>query len=135
MENSMRVPYKGGAIEIHSIDEPKENWGIESGKNFVVMLSTTEMKNLDSIRSFIKDLLALGCVEFCCVGEGAETVHNLIDEMIEDSELFAIVTTSHEDLSEGCDYFLHAAGGCEYPLVCLGRDYEQLAATITSALA
>ena len=56
--------------------------------------------------------LAHGCVEFCCIGRYAEELHDSIDTMLEERELFNVVTTWHmnEPLEESIHYFINLAG-------------------------
>ncbi|HNN97411.1 MAG TPA: hypothetical protein PKI03_34320 [Pseudomonadota bacterium] len=56
--------------------------------------------------------IAHGCVEFCCIGRYAEALHDSIDAMLEERELFNVVTTWHmnEPLEESIHYFINLAG-------------------------
>jgi hypothetical protein len=101
---------------------------------FVVMLPAIEVETLEIQEQLIHDLMNDGCMEFCCIGPHAENLNDLIDKIIEEQECYTIVTTWYDDLTEGCDYFLNAAGGGEYPRLWLVKDYKQITSIIQSIL-
>ena len=78
---------------------------------FAVLLPAYSEGEVMLAKEIVAALLDLGCIEFCCVGSLAEQLHDSIDEIIEDREMFSIVTTFHNDVSEACEYFVFAAGG------------------------
>jgi hypothetical protein len=63
-----------------------------------------------TINQLIKELIDLGCVEFCCIGPYADSLHDLIDMLIEDLEAYHIVSTADLNPIEGIDYFINTAG-------------------------
>jgi hypothetical protein len=41
----------------------------------------------------VPDLVRMGCPEMCCVGPLGETVHDLVDDVVEDLGALQVVTT------------------------------------------
>ncbi|AVR95108.1 hypothetical protein [Pseudoduganella armeniaca] len=78
---------------------------------FAVLLPAYSEQEVSTAAEMTPTLLESGCIEFCCIGSSAEKLHDLIDEIIEDRDMFSIVTTFHSDVEDACDYFLLAAGG------------------------
>ena len=64
-------------------------------------------------RRLIDAAAGSGCVEFCCIGPHSEMLHDYIDGILEDRELFNVVTTwnTDEPLEDSLHYFVHLAGG------------------------
>ncbi|MFT3912775.1 MAG: hypothetical protein QM704_01430 [Anaeromyxobacteraceae bacterium] len=58
-----------------------------------------------------RELIRLGCAEFCCVGPEAELLHDALDEIVEREGALEVVTTWIQEPAEASAYFVHAAGG------------------------
>jgi hypothetical protein len=80
------------------------------------------------------DLLPLGCKEICCVGSRAESLHDMLDGLIESSSNLDIVTTWHADVIEAAEYFIFAAGGASTDLVALISDHASIAAALNETI-
>jgi len=92
---------------------------------FVAMVPAFDQDN-KLIGQVVAKLIEYGCVEICCVGPHSETLHDSIDYAVEDEAAFEIITTWHEDLSEGCEYFLNVAGGKASRLLALIGEQAEL---------
>jgi len=84
---------------------------INFSSEFVVLVPIFFQEDINEAIKIISPLLGKGCKEVCCVGLESEIFHDLLDDIIEDSSFFDVVTTWHKDVIEGCEYFLFAAGG------------------------
>lgn len=80
-------------------------------KKFSILLSSDLLKDTENIEKIIEFLVTHGCKEICCIGIKSEIFHDKIDEILEKYNMLDVVTTWHEDLTEGCEYFLFASGG------------------------
>jgi hypothetical protein len=96
------------APEDHSLEQP-----------FVTLLPAYSALERERAKAMAKELLNLGCVEFCCVGPEAEPLHDALDEIIETEGALEVVTTWIEDPTEAIEYFLHTAGGGRLNLLAL----------------
>ncbi len=79
---------------------------------FAMLLSATpDCRSLDEQR-IINGAAASGCLEFCCVGDNSEDLHDYVDGILEDRGLLDVVTTWHaaESMEEALFYFVHLAG-------------------------
>ena len=75
------------------------------------MLPAFDCREREISRIISIDLLDAGCLEFCCLGEEAENLHDELDEIIEIKGLSSIITTWHDDIQDACEYFVNASGG------------------------
>lgn len=73
-----------------------------------------------------KKLLNLGCKEFCFIGQNAELLHDHLDLLLQEDDQIDVVTTWHEDIIDGCEYFLFGAGGQSLTLYALISDHLEL---------
>jgi hypothetical protein len=78
---------------------------------FAVFLPASNKQERLEVEAIIVALLDAGCIELCCVGPEAESLHDSIDCIVEDRAAFDVVTTFHFDETDACEYFLFAAGG------------------------
>ncbi|WP_437833679.1 DUF7684 family protein [Sorangium sp. So ce1153] len=108
-----------GASADHSLQRP-----------FVTLLPAFNPSERQRAEAITKDLIDLGCVEFCCVGHEAEQLHDAIDNIIEARNALEVVTTWHEEPSEACEYFLHAAAGGRAHLLALILSHPELQAVL-----
>lgn len=110
---------------------PREPLGpIESGP-FAAMLPAFDRHDRDASTAVVAHLVDLGCIEFCCVGPEAEALHDaIIDWVIEDKNALHVVTTWHDNQTEGGEYFLYAAGGRPPVLLGLVADHPELVAVL-----
>lgn len=93
---------------------------------FVTLIVAACQKDIDENLRVANALLEKGCNEFCCIGPESEKLHDQLDNLIEDAGLIDVVTTWHKDITEGCEYFLFAAGGQSVPLVGLISKHPQI---------
>lgn len=93
---------------------------------FVTLLPAYAASERQKAAGLTKKLIEIGCIEFCCVGPEAELLHDALDEIIEAEGALEVVTTWTEDPTEGCDYFLHAAGAARVNLLALIQSQPQL---------
>lgn len=100
------------------------------GRPFAALVPAFDERDLEFARRVIGVLITRGCVELCCVGPRGEEAHDAVDNVIEDSSQYHVVTTWHVDLEEGCEYFLHVAGGQAKHLLALVGDRAELADAI-----
>ena len=77
---------------------------------FLVMLPAFSRQERIASEGIAINLVDLGCIDFCCVGQQAEQLHDAIDYIIEDKNNLSVLTTWHCDIKEGCEYFIFAAG-------------------------
>lgn len=108
-----------GASADHSIQGP-----------FVTLLPAFNPPERQQAEAITKDLIELGCVEFCCVGPEAEQLHDALDIIIEAINALDTVTTWHEDPTDACEYFLHAATGGRANLLALILSHPELQAML-----
>lgn len=100
---------------------------------FAVLVPASSQEELDEIVGVASRLLVLGCKEFCCVGSKAESLHDQLDLLIENTSMLDVVTTWHEDAIEGCEYFLFGAGGQSLVLYGLIAQHPELLDAMTLA--
>jgi hypothetical protein len=93
---------------------------------FAVLLPASNKAELSEAAVITTTLLDAGCIEFCCVGSEAESLHDSIDCIIEDRAAFEVVTTFHLDEMDACEYFLFAAGGGVKSLLALVSSHPKL---------
>lgn len=93
---------------------------------FVTLLPAYSAPERQQAEAVIKELINLGCVEFCCVGPEAELLHDALDEIVEAEGALEVVTTWLEDATEASEYFLHAAGGGRPNLLALIHAHPEL---------
>ncbi|MGK3985804.1 hypothetical protein WME99_22345 [Sorangium sp. So ce136] len=108
-----------GASADHSIQRP-----------FVTLLPAFNPPERQQAEAITKDLIDLGCVEFCCVGHEAEQLHDALDNIIEARNALEVVTTWHEEPSDACEYFLYAAAGGRANLLALLLSHPELQAML-----
>jgi hypothetical protein len=108
-----------GAPADHSIQPP-----------FVTLLPAYSAPERNQAEALMKGLINLGCVEFCCVGPGAELLHDTLDELIVAEGALGVVTTWIEDPTDACEYFLHAAAGGRANLLALIHYHAELQAML-----
>jgi len=101
---------------------------------FVAMLPAAEESDARGAASLAGDLVRMGCVEICCVGPNAETVHDSVDEVVEDLGALDVVTTWHVDMDEGCQYFISTAGGRPGWLLAILAERSDLASLLRSTV-
>jgi hypothetical protein len=94
--------------------------------SFVTLLPAYSAAERQQAAGVTKELINLGCVEFCCVGPEAELLHDALDEVIEAEGALEVVTTWIEDATEGSEYFLHAAAGGRVNLLALIDAHPEL---------
>lgn len=78
---------------------------------FAALVPAVEDTDASNAVVLAADLVHMGCAEICCVGARAEVVHDMVDEVVEDAGALSVVTTWHQDMNEGCEYFIFTAGG------------------------
>jgi hypothetical protein len=80
---------------------------------FVMLLVGVQKDPDDAQRQLIDSAVASGCIEFCCIGDHAETLHDYVDSVLEGRGIVDVVTTWHSDepLEEALFYFAKLAGG------------------------
>jgi hypothetical protein len=88
-------------------------------KPFVMLLVGVCQDPDDAQRQLIDSAVASGCIEFCCIGDHAEALHDYIDSVLEGRGIVDVVTTWHSDepLEEALFYFANLAGGKPSTLV------------------
>ncbi|MFN0061481.1 MAG: hypothetical protein ACKVPX_03040 [Myxococcaceae bacterium] len=89
------------------------------GCPFAVMLPAYDEIQRTMSEREAQRLIDVGCVDFCCAGPEAETLHDRLDALLESQGRLDAVTTWHVDERDACEYFLFAAGATELPLLAL----------------
>jgi hypothetical protein len=86
---------------------------------FVMLLVAGQKNPDDAQKQLIDSAVASGCVEFCCIGDHSEALHDYIDSVLEDRCIVDVVTTWHNDepLEEALFYFAKLAGARPSTLV------------------
>jgi hypothetical protein len=102
---------------------------------FAVLLPASNKIECLEAEKLIVTFLDMGCIEFCCVGEEAEFLHDKIDNIIEDKGAFEVVTTYDLDEVEACEYFLFVAGGGVRYLLALVSEHPNLLNRLQSMIA
>lgn len=97
---------------------------------FVTLLPAFDEVERKQAQAIVGPLVDRGCVEICCLGPQAEQLHDSIDQIVEERGALAIVTTWHTDYSDGCEYFLFAAGGRAPTLLALVSSHPELVALL-----
>jgi hypothetical protein len=97
---------------------------------FAVLLSAHNKYELLEIQKTTIVLLEAGCIEFCCVGAEAESLHDLIDGIVEDRGAFDVITTFHLDEADACEYFLFAVDSDIKSLLALILPHPSLVAML-----
>lgn len=77
---------------------------------FATMFAANDDADICFALDIAPELIGWGCVEFCCVGQSAETLHDRLDELIETGNNLDIVTTFHEDGLDACEHFICVSG-------------------------
>ena len=121
------------AVESISIEDrevlvcsPTEMLAIQITNPFAVLVSSQYEKERGEVLSLFGALLERGCKEICCIGTDAELLHDQFDQLIEDAGAVHVATTWHEDIVEGCEYFLFSAGGQSVDLYALISQHPEL---------
>lgn len=125
----------GRTLLIESTHASVEALGACLSERFVAMLPGFACDDQGPAGVFVTALIDLGCVEICCVGPAAKSLHDAIDWIVEEKGAIGVATTWHQDQSEGCEYFLLAAGGKSPSLVALVEDHPQLASMLRTMAA
>src|SRR4051812_42436143 len=60
---------------------------------FVALVPSYSAPERRAVEAIAKELIRIGCVEFCCVGPEAELVHDALDQIIEDVGTLEVATT------------------------------------------
>lgn len=116
IEGNRKLTFTSVTVPIdHSIHPP-----------FVTLLPAYSAPERQQAEAVTKELINLGCVEFCCVGPEAELLHDALDEIVEAEGTLEVVTTWIEDPTEASEYFLHAAGGGRPNLLALIHAHPEL---------
>ncbi|MBT9099072.1 hypothetical protein KFZ76_15330 [Methylovulum psychrotolerans] len=122
----MIYQYINFGTRVIAIGSVKDEPSLNLSAPFAVLLpAANKLECLEAGRRIVT-FLAMGCIEFCCVGKAAEFLHDAIDEVIEDRAAFEVVTTYDLDETEGCEYFLFAAGGGSTGLLALVSEHPCL---------
>lgn len=108
-----------GSRTLWLVDSSESEALTELNNPFAILLSAETSAPGPQQKRIIDVAIAHGCVEFCCIGRYAEELHDSIDTMLEERELFKIVTTWHinEPLEESIHYFINLAGSKPSTLV------------------
>ncbi|POZ50890.1 hypothetical protein [Methylovulum psychrotolerans] len=122
----MDYQYLNFGTRVIAIGSVKDDPPINLSAPFAVLLPAANKVECIEAGRRIVTFLAMGCIEFCCVGKAAEFLHDTIDEVIEDKAGFEVVTTYDLDATEGCEYFLFAAGGGSTDLLALVSEHPSL---------
>jgi len=93
---------------------------------FVTLLPAYSAPERQQAEALTKELINLGCVEFCCVGPEAELLHDALDEIIETEGALEVVTSWIGDPAEASEYFLHASAGGRANLLALIHSHPEL---------
>ena len=118
MGRTLTISSLAAAVD-HSIQRP-----------FATLIPAASAFPRQRAEELTKELISLGCLEFCCVGPEAELLHDGIDAIIEDEGALDVVTTSFEDPSEASEYFLHAVATGQANLLALIRGHPELEALV-----
>lgn len=129
--NSKTVNFRKRAVHMLGLADKLPD---TAGGSFAVLLPGYSEREVSQCVGLVAALLDLGCIEFCCIGNRAEELHDHIDEVIEDREQFNVVTTFHADEEEACEYFLFAAGAAEPSLVAMVLDHPEVACQLESLI-
>ena len=103
-----------------------EKLSIHMSEPFVALLPASDKAECIEAEKLIVELMDMGCVEFCCVGQEAELLHDKIDYVIEACGVTNIVTTFDADIHEACEYFLFGAGGGQGLLLAMISEHQDL---------
>lgn len=115
------------------IGEPSELLSSNPTGPFAVLIAASCDEEQKQLLGFLERILNLGCKEFCCIGLKAESLHDHLDSLIEKADFLDVVTTSHKDSVEGCEYFLFGAGGQELTLYALISKHPEFLKDLSSA--
>ena len=100
---------------------------------FAALLPAYDPGECAQVVKLSRDLVAAGCVELCCVGPQAESLHDSLDGVIEEMGAITVVTSWDTDELEACEYFFFAAGGLPPVLLALISDHPNLVAILGRA--
>src|SRR5262245_21874500 len=64
---------------------------------FVMLLVGVHEAPGDVQKHLVDAAVASGCVEFCCIGDHAEALHDYVDSLLERRGIIDVVTTWHSD--------------------------------------
>ena len=84
---------------------------IVAGRSLPYAAMLPAFQSSDVTEELVTQLLSTGCIDICCVGPNAESVHDNVDDFRERNGFAVIATTWHADTDDACEYFIHAAGG------------------------
>lgn len=98
---------------------------------FVALLPAYGPSERQQAEALSRELVKLGCIEFCCVGPQSELLHDALDEIVEADGALEIVTTWIDDPTEAIEYFLYAAGGGRPDLLALVGGHPELHAALS----
>jgi hypothetical protein len=99
---------------------------------FAALVVSDSKSHIDAVMHGAAALVQQGCVELCCVGALSENLHDRLDDWLEAAGRLDIITTWHEDLAEGAEYFLFGAGAQRLALVAVVADCPDIVATLMS---
>ena len=108
------------------VGTPSDIMMAEIASPFAVLLTASDSQEQKEVLGISKKLLNLGCKEFCCIGQNAELLHDHLDLLLEEDGQIDVVTTWHENIIDGCEYFLFGAGGQSLTLYALISDHLEL---------
>ncbi len=114
---------------------PKSSIPANFAPPFAALLPAYNKLELLEAEAIIIALLEAGCIEFCCVGSDAESLHDFIDCVVEDRAAFDVVTTFHLDEIDASEYFLFAAGGGIKSLLALVSSHPKLVSILQEEIA
>ena len=129
MNNRLIVLGDGRKLLVGSAKDSLTDLKALLGGNFSTMLPAFNCDE-NSYNETIWNLVEAGCDEFCCFGPMSEELHDEIDWLLVDKGYIDVVTTWHNDVVEGCEYFAIAAGGGLNNLLCLAGDLTEITALL-----
>jgi hypothetical protein len=90
-----------------------------SAKPVAALLPAYSDQDIAMAVDVVEDLVGNGCLELCCAGPKAESLHDRIDALLEGRGWVDVVTTFHTDTDDACEYFLFAANAATGNLLAL----------------
>ena len=114
---------------------PLDSWIADPAQEFAALAPAWTAADILEAKNNFARLIAFGsCLEICCVGPRSEELHDALDEIIEDCGQLSVVTTSQNDPTEGCDYFLRLSGGRPKLLVTFASANPELVQTLVGII-